>query len=282
MTTTSERKLARGDSSLARGATRGDRKPRGEGAPRFASNEVPLYYQLGTILREQILSGAYAIGDQLPTEAELVADYGVSRITVRQALKTLEDENLVRREAGRGTFVTGHPVGDTLQMEDTLDDLMSMGLATSVSLLDLRPVAVTPQDVDTFQLDSIEPPSDEPTTARVMQCARLRRHHETPYAYVVNRVPMEIAERFEDDDWGSGSIMQTMEQRLDLRLRVADQTIRATLADAPLARLLETRIGAPLLSVDRVVRTDDGHAVARVHTYYRSDIYSLTVHLKRE
>ena len=243
------------------------------GGPGFASSEVPLYYQLGTILREQILSGAYAVGDQLPTEAELVADYGVSRITVRQALKTLEDENLVRREAGRGTFVTGHPVGDTLQMEDTLDDLMSVGLATSVELLDLRQVAVTPQDVDTFELTA---------TRTVMQCARLRRHHETPYGYIVNRVPVEIAERFEDEDWRQGSILQAMEQRLGLRLRVADQTIRATLADAPLARLLETRIGAPLLSVDRVVRTDDDHAVARVHTYYRSDIYSLTVHLKRD
>ncbi len=267
-----------------------DRKALARG-PRFASSEVPLYYQLGTILREQILSGAYAIGDQLPTEAELVADYGVSRITVRQALKTLEDEDLVRREAGRGTFVTGHPAGDTLQMEDTLEDLMSMGLATSVEMLDLRPVAVTPQDVETFELTpSAGPARDagrpsgatEERTRSVMQCARLRRHHETPYAYIVNRLPMEIAERFEDQDWRQGSIMQAMEQRLGLRLRVADQTIRATLADAPLARLLETRIGAPLLSVDRVVRTDDGHAVARVHTYYRSDVYSLTVHLTRD
>ncbi len=266
------------------------KSPRGE-SPRFASSEVPLYYQLGTILREQILSGAYTIGDQLPTEAELVADYGVSRITVRQALKTLEDEDLIRREAGRGTFVTGHPVGDTLQMEDTLDDLMSMGRATSVQLLDLRPVAATEQDVETFDLaPSVGPPADagrpsgataEPTRS-VMQCARLRRHHDTPYGYIVNRVPMEIAERFEDDDWRLGSIMRAMEKRLGVRLKVADQTIRATLADAPLAKLLETRIGAPLLSVDRVVRTDDGHAVARVHTYYRSDVYSLTVHLKRD
>ncbi len=268
-----------------------ERKPSRGSSPRFASSEVPLYYQLGTILREQILSGTYAVGDQLPTEAELVADYGVSRITVRQALKTLEDEDLVRREAGRGTFVTGHPVGDTLQMEDTLDDLMSMGLATSVELLDLRKVAVTPQDVETFELCRVGSPPDagrpsgatgRRATRSVMQCARLRRHHETPYGYIVNRLPIAIAERFEDQDWGSGSIMQTLEQRLGLRLRVADQTIRATLADAPLARLLETRIGAPLLSVDRVVRTDDGHAVARVHTYYRSDVYSLRVHLTRD
>ena len=260
-----------------------DPKPARGAGPRFASSEVPLSYQLGTILREQILSGAYAIGDQLPTEAELVADYGVSRITVRQALKTLKDEKLIRREAGRGTFVTGHPVGDTLQMQDTLEDLMSMGLATSVRLLDLRPVAVTRQDRETFGLGHVGPSSaGRDATHTVMQCVRLRRHHDTPYAYIVNRLPMEIAKRFEDDDWRLGSIMQATEKRLGLRLKVADQPIRATLADAPLARLLETRIGAPLLSVDRVVRTGDGHAVARVHTYYRSDVYSLTVHLTRD
>ncbi len=257
-----------------------DLKPKRVAGPRFASSEVPLYYQLGTILREQILSGAYAIGDQLPTEAELVADYGVSRITVRQALKTLEDEDLIRREAGRGTFVTGHPAGDTLQMEDTLDDLMSMGMATSVQLLDLRPVAVTGQDTEIFDLDSTA--AGRTAKDSVMQCVRLRRHHDTPYAYIVNRLPMAIAERFEDDDWQLGSIMRAMEKRLGLRMQVADQTIRATLADAPLAKLLETRIGAPLLSVDRVVRTSDGLAVARVHTYYRSDVYSLTVHLTRD
>ena len=247
---------------------------RERGPSPFVTGEVPLYYQLGTILREQILSGSYAIGDQLPTEAELVADYGVSRITVRQALKTLEEEKLIRREAGRGTFVTGHPgVPDTIQMEDTLDGLMSIGRATTVRLLDLRRVASTQQDIETFEIDPDE---------LVTQCARLRCHHETPYSYIVNRLPTAIAERFEDKDWRRGSIMRAVEKRLGWHLRVADQSIRATLADAPLAKLLEIRIGAPLLSVDRVVRADGGRAVARVHTYYRGDIYSLNVHLTRD
>lgn len=240
----------------------------------FVSNEVPLYYQLGTILREQILSGAYTIGDQLPTEADLVADYGVSRITVRQALKTLEDEKLIRREAGRGTFVTGHPeVPETIQMEATLDDLMSMARATSVQLLDLRRVAATRQDIADFELG----PDD-----RVTQCVRLRRHHEAPYGYIINRLPLEIAEGFADRDWREGSVIRAIEKQLGLRLRVADQSIRATLADAPLAKLLEIRIGAPLLSVDCVVRTDEGKVVERMHAYFRSDIYSLTVHLTRD
>lgn len=240
----------------------------------FVRSEVPLYYQLGTILREQILAGSYAVGDQLPTEAELVDNYGVSRITVRQALRTLEEEQLIRREAGRGTFVTRRPeVPQALQMDGSLDELMSMGRATQVRLLDLREVAANRLDAGSFEVAVGDP---------VVQCIRLRRHHNEPFSYIVCRLPCAIADRFEEGDWKSGSILEAIEKRLGLHLQVADQTIRATLADAHIAPALHVRIGAPLLSVDRVVKTEETGPVARVHTYYRSDIYSLTVHLKRE
>jgi DNA-binding GntR family transcriptional regulator len=69
--------------------------------PRFVSDQVPLYYQLQSILADKILSGFFSIDQQMPTEAELEADYGVSRITVRQALRILEEKGLIRREPGR-------------------------------------------------------------------------------------------------------------------------------------------------------------------------------------
>ena len=53
------------------------------------------------------MAGEFPVGTQIPTEVVLVEDYGVSRITVRQALRAIEDEGLIRREAGRGTFVIG-------------------------------------------------------------------------------------------------------------------------------------------------------------------------------
>jgi GntR family transcriptional regulator len=115
-----------------------------------------------------------------------------------------------------------------------------------------------------------------------MQCSRLRYYKKAPYSYIVNRLPLEIADKFEDDDWEKGAILQSIEKRLGIHLLEADQEVRASLADATLARLLDTRIGAPILSVDRVVRTDTNTAVERVHTFYRGDIYSLNVHLTRE
>ena len=69
------------------------------------SSIVPLYYQLQELLKEQIESGEWAPGDALPPEKALAAQYGVSRVCVRQALAILEDDREIVRLQGRGTFV---------------------------------------------------------------------------------------------------------------------------------------------------------------------------------
>lgn len=241
--------------------------------PSFASSGIPLYYQLSTILRERIFDGTYAVGDRLPTEADLVASYGVSRITVRQALKSLEEDELIRREVGRGTFVAGHPrTPEPIGMDASRDELRLLERGTSVELLDLREVAANRQDARVLAVE---------VGAPVIHCARLRYLHDEPVSYTVNRFPKAVAERFEPEDWKKGSMMQAAEHRLGARLSVPEETVRATLADASIARLLRIRIGAPLLSVDRLIRTESGNVVTRVRTYYRSDVYSLNVHLAR-
>jgi GntR family transcriptional regulator len=242
------------------------------GKPRFATDAVPLYYQLGSVLREKILSGQSPVGERLPTEAELSEDYGVSRITVRQALAALEEEGLIRREAGRGTFVRELPTftGD-LKAEGSLDDLISMGQATTIQLLELRTVEATPQQAEQLQL---------PPASPLTRCARLRFYHDEPLSYVVFLLPHEIGRQVRKPEWKRGSVLKALE-RLGYVLRDADQTVRASLADATLARLLRTRIGSPLLSVDRLVRTQEGRPLQLVHTFYRSDIYSVKVHLVR-
>ncbi len=239
---------------------------------RFARPEVPLYYQLRTLLREQIISGAYRAGDRLPTEAEVVESYGVSRITVRQAFQSLEDEGMIRREAGRGTFVTGFGLEtDTLEMAGSLDDLITIGMATSVKLLDKQEMSATPRDAQIFGCEQGSP---------IIQCTRLRFFHEKPYSHIVNRLPQSIAERLDEEDFRTGGILAALE-RQGMVLGDAEQRVRATLADPPLADVLDIDIGAPLLLVDRVVYTADGQPVERVHTHYRSDIYCLDVHLTR-
>jgi GntR family transcriptional regulator len=242
----------------------------GATAPRFAFDAVPLYYQLGSVLREQITSGRFTPGDRNPTEAELAGEYGVSRITVRQALAALEAEGLISRTAGRGTFVSEPRVfKGAMKFEGSLEDLITMAVETSVKLLELQTVEATAQQAGLLRVAE---------KSRLTRCTRLRFHNDAPLSYVLNLLPYEVGRHLRRADWKKGSVLRAL-QRLGYELKDAEQSVRASLADANLARLLQVRIGAPLLSVDRIVYTAGGHPMEYTHTYYRSDIYSLSIHL---
>ena len=71
-----------------------------------ANSVIPLYKQIVRALSDSIANGTYRPGDKLPTEAELIEQFGVSRITVRSAIKEMEDAGLVERARGKGTFVS--------------------------------------------------------------------------------------------------------------------------------------------------------------------------------
>jgi GntR family transcriptional regulator len=237
----------------------------------FVDSSVPLYYQLATILRENIISGRYAIGDKFPTEADLVEMYSVSRATVRGALQNLKDEGLIRREAGRGTFVSGMPeFTGTLKMDGTLNGLIAMGLATSPRLVDLQEVTVTPQQAEVLGM--------EPGTPAIRAC-RVRYYKDHPYCYIINTLPQQIGRMISETDWESGSILQHLQTGHDIKLGDADEYVRATVADANLARWLKVRIGAPLLQVEYLIRDAEGNPVETPIIFYRSDVHAFTLRL---
>ena len=232
---------------------------------------VPLYYQLASILRDHIVSGKYHAGDRLPTEEALARDYDVSRITIRQALSDLEREGFIKREAGRGTFVADRRTfSNTFRLEGSLGDLISMGLTTSVRVLTLATIKASASEADFLRVNLGDP---------IVRCTRLRLHAGTPFSYIINHVPGDLGKHLSAEAWKKGSILRQIETELGILMGDADQTISASLADAHLARLLKTTIGAALLSVDRVVRSIEGRPVEHVHSYYRSDVYSFKAHL---
>ena len=237
----------------------------------FVDSSVPLYYQLATILRENIISGRYAIGDKFPTEADLVKMYAVSRATVRGALQNLKDEGLIRREAGRGTFVSGMPeFTGTLKMDGTLNGLIAMGLATSPRLVELQEVTVTAQQAERLGM--------EPGTPAIRAC-RVRYYKDHPYCYIINTLPQRIGRKLSEEEWESGSILRHLQSEHDIQLGDADEYVRATVADANLARWLQVRIGAPLLQVEYLIRDIDGNPVETPIAFYRSDMHAFTLRL---
>jgi GntR family transcriptional regulator len=72
---------------------------------KLKSGPIPLYYQLETVFRNKIASGEWSVGSKIPNELELSKNYGVSVMTIKQALATLVTEGIISRKRGSGTFV---------------------------------------------------------------------------------------------------------------------------------------------------------------------------------
>lgn len=98
----------------------------------------PAYAQLARILRRQIANGAYRPGDQLPSEAQLCRQYGISPMTVRRSINMLSDQGVVNPAQGRGTFVKPLELGTANFDLGDLQELFLAGESTDVKLLDVR------------------------------------------------------------------------------------------------------------------------------------------------
>lgn len=70
----------------------------------------PVYIQIHNQLRQNIEDGEWKVGDKIPAERELANDFGVSRMTLRQAIQALVDEGILERRVGSGTFVANRKV----------------------------------------------------------------------------------------------------------------------------------------------------------------------------
>jgi GntR family transcriptional regulator len=244
----------------------------------FVSSRIPLYYQLENVLREKITSGNYSGGERLPTEIELIEEYNVSRITVRQALSALADEGLIERRQGRGTFVAERKskkrkFTGTIHLTGSLDELIEMGMDTPVKVLEMNRVEADTHEAELLQLKVGDP---------IYRLKRLRLVENKPYSLILNYLPEKIGSKLTMAELSSGALLHTMETKLGYRLDNARQEVKAELADPYVAQLLDIRVGTALLSIERTVYTDKGMPVEYVHTLYRSDLYGYSVKLVRD
>jgi GntR family transcriptional regulator len=237
-------------------------------------NAIPLYYQLETILRRKIVNGELLPGAALPSEDALASEYGISRITVRQALSLLEQDDLIVRQRGRGTFVSENPpLIDSPKFSGSVEDMLGMGIKTKVKVL---------------SMGRIDPPEgvrrllglDE--GKEVVRIEKVRLVDKSPFSYLINYLPLEYGGKIESADLTTKPLLMILEEELGLKADEAVQSIEATTADAEVARLLEVWIGAPLLKVERTVFDTAGGPIEHVSVLYRADKYKFTVKLRRE
>jgi len=243
----------------------------------FVSKSIPLYYQLENILREKILSGVFSAGARLPTESELIRQYGVGRITVRHALAALVKDGLIERRRRRGTFVTERKTKRATFEEESdltgsLDEIIAAEAGRSFKVIEMNRVEADPHEADLLGLGAGEP---------LYRVKRLGLNDGVPCDLTLDYLPAEIGEKLNSEELSAGSLLQKLETRFGLKLKSATQRITATLADVYLAKLLNVRVGSPMLSIERAVYSSDDLPVAFSQTLFGADPNGYAIRLTR-
>ena len=229
--------------------------------------------QVYLVLRDRILSGAIAFGAKLPTENELAAVHGVSRVTVRRALGELARERLIERRRSAGTRVVYRPVlaPMTADISGMLASLADMGRRTAVKLLSFDYV---PAEGAAAQALGVA--SDQ----MLQRSVRVRSVDGEPFSYLTTFVPESVSLTFTRQELASRPLLDLLE-RAGVKVEHARQRISAGLATPDVAAALDVRTGTPLIELTRVVYDQSGRGVEHLHALYRPDRYAFEIDLVR-
>ncbi len=232
---------------------------------------TPLYYQLEIALRGSIEAGDFP-DRRLPTEAELGRQYQVSRLTVRSALRRLEEDGLIERRRARGTFVCRGAL-DKLVRDDRLsfeEDLRRHGGEIAVEVLAIEETEAPPLVMEGLQLVP---------HSRVVRVRRLGRINNKPLWLERRYYPLEFGLKLSKEIFLEVSANPVIRRALGVRVKSARMRVDAAVATLDEARQLQVSKGHPLLVTQQVSHDADGRAFQFLWSAFRGDRYAVTLTL---
>ena len=235
-------------------------------------SKAPLHIRIRESIRRQVRNGELIDeSGRLMTEAELVKHFGVSRITIRNAIRPLVDEGMFARERGRGTFLRSN------EPENWMGRLM--GFSETVKDAGYEPGArVLHMGMTNRHDDGVR---ERLQQRAVWELERLRLADRIPIAVEHAFYPPEIGLELEKRDLTSIVMYRVFEAELGIDVREASQTIGAALADDVNADLLGVSPGSPLLSMERLTVSADDRPVEFLRSVYVPDYFRFTINLMR-
>lgn len=231
-------------------------------------NPFPKYLQIREILRKRLERSE--VGDRLPTEHSLCDEFGVSRETVRDALRGLEEDGYVSRRRGHGTSVVKVPRPRTEhRLTGLTEDFSALKLDTEARVIK-REVELPPPLV--AELMASLP--DE--TVYVIE--RLRFFSRDHFAHHAAYMPIDVGAQLARLDLSHTSIMHELRETLAYEIWEDQQRIEATVADSDMAKLLRIDVGAPILCITRhFLEGNSNRTIVVFRSHYRADRYYYTV-----
>lgn len=246
------------------------------------SSFMPLYYQIANNLRRDIKKGKYQPNTALPSEYQLMAQYGVSRGTVRDAIKMLLAEGLVTRQRGRGSFVTSPKIEQSLLKLLSFTELMqSQGKTPSAKVIVSKVLHSPSDDTEKSKMAEVAHALRLSLQERILFIERLRLGDEEPLVIERSYFPASMLEALLEYDIEHESIYTIMENELDIKLGHAEQSIEAKVSDNIESEILQISPGSPMLLIKRLAYAVAGEPVEYAEDLYRADRLKLRISTKR-
>lgn len=232
---------------------------------------VPLHEQVSTALRQRILSGDFGPHQQLPSEASLMREFGVSRVTIRQALRHLGDEGLVYSRQGRGTFVSAPRASYNLSaLLGFHETMQGRPFVATSRVLEVGEIVAPKEAAAALKLKRGE---------HVFAVKRARCLNGRPVSLDMSYFPLDIGDRLAGQDL-SRDIFPLLEER-GVTLGRSRLWIEAMPCPQEQATDLAVAAGTPILQLARLTCSALERPVDYEHLYCRGDACQYRVDLRR-
>ena len=231
------------------------------------------YEQIVNQLRSEINEGKFEPGDRLPSEKRLCEYFKVSRVTVRQALQKLENQQLIFRKQGLGAFVSEQKINKPLvRLTDFSEDMRKAGYKSSSKLISLKKVAAIPEVNKMLELKK---------DSQLIQIDRVRLANNKPIALDVTWLPASYGQLLFDENLTTQTLYQVFEEKYDIPIIGGSYRITATNASAYVAKHLELKEGMAVLEIDRCSRTTGDKKIYYQKRYNNPEFISYDLKLIR-
>lgn len=233
---------------------------------------IPLYLQVKNSLETEIRNGKYGQHERLPSERELCAKFGVSRMTARQALKELERDGLVFSRVGKGTFVNEPKIDQQLfSLTGFSQEISNRGARPSSIVLSAQLVLANEHIAAVLKLMQ---------GAEVVELSRLRLSNELPLCIEIAHIPHYLCPNLLKNDFTDQSLYAAFQRDYGHRLSRAEQTMEAGLASARELEILQMTAPAAVLRIERLTYNQNDILLEYVVSAYRGDRYKFHLTLQ--
>jgi GntR family transcriptional regulator len=234
---------------------------------------IPKYFTIKTILKAR-LDREFEPGAKIPSETALCGEFGVSRVTIQQALALLEKDGTIRREQGRGTFYAGPRATRTeTQLSELLESVIHYREVASSRVVGKLVTRATPRVAERLRV---------PENAPIVALDRVGFVDHEPLVFIQGYFPYEIGEKVlnADEYLEHNTVASFLKEKHRILVDSVVQTIAATLADPTFAGHLGVEIGAPVLEGERTYLDAADRPLFFTVTFYRADRHRFVVSLK--